>query len=196
MNLRGLAATLTITMVTISPVAAADLELHPVNGRHFEVTSLPTWEAEIGLRYFASSGKTKIDLFSADGSLMNSRLTYNNLLAHSGELFGRFDHITGVFIKGYIGGGVVTGGSLRDEDFPPAIDIFSSTNSTQHSGSLAYGTIDFGYAMLNSPTLRLGAFAGYHHYYERINAYGCTQTLYQPERRHRFASLLSRTRRS
>ncbi len=171
----GLAAAMAIAAVAISPAAAADLELHPVYGRHFEVTSLPTWQAEIGLRYFASSGRTKYDLFIPDGSSMISRLTYNNLLAHSGELFGRFDHITGVFIKGYVGGGVVTGGTLTDEDFPPFIVPFSSTNSTQRSGRLAYGTIDFGYAMLNSPTLRLGAFAGYHHYYERVNAYGCTQ---------------------
>ncbi len=171
----GLAAAIAITTVAISPAAAADLELHPVNGRQFEVTSLPTWEAEIGLRYFASSGTTKGELFDPSGSLMVSRLTYNDLLAHSGELFGRFDHITGLFIKGYVGGGVVTGGTLRDEDFTPVVPIYSSTNSTQHSGALAYGTIDFGYAMINSPTLRLGAFAGYHHYYERVNAYGCTQ---------------------
>jgi outer membrane protease len=177
----GLAATIAIIAVTtISPAAAADLELHPVYGRHFEVTSLPTWQAEIGLRYFASSGRTKYDLFIPDGSSMISRLTYNNLLAHSGELFGRFDHITGVFIKGYVGGGVVTGGTLTDEDFPPFIVPFSSTNSTQHSGNLAYGTIDFGYAMLNSPTLRLGAFVGYHHYYDQLNAYGCMQMATNP----------------
>jgi hypothetical protein len=181
MNLRGFAATIAIIAVTtISPVAAADLELNPVYGRHFEVTSLPTWETEIGARYFASSGRTKYDLFIPDGSAQISRLTYNNLLAHSGELFGRFDHITGFFIKGYVGGGVVTGGQLTDEDFPPFIVPFSSTNSTQHSGSLAYGTIDFGYAMLNSPTLRLGAFAGYHHYYDQLNAFGCVQMATNP----------------
>lgn len=178
---RGLAVAMAITAVAISPAAAADLELHPVYGRHFRVTSLPTWQAEIGARYWASTGTTKKELSSPGGDFLVSRLTYNNLLAHAGELFGRFDHITGVFIKGYIGGGVVTGGQLTDEDWnlptPPFAFNFSSTNSTQHSGGLAYGTIDFGYAMLNSPTLRLGAFGGYHHYYERVNAYGCTQTI-------------------
>ena len=48
-----------------------------------------------------------------------SRLTYTNLQAHSGEAFGRLEHLSGFFIKGFAGGGAITGGNLQDEDFPP-----------------------------------------------------------------------------
>ena len=46
-----------------------------------------------------------------------SRLTYSDLQAHSGEVFGRAEHLSGFFIKGFVGGGAITGGGLRDEDF-------------------------------------------------------------------------------
>ena len=48
-----------------------------------------------------------------------SRLTYTNLQAHSGEAFGRLEHLSGFFIKGFAGGGAITGGGMQDEDFPP-----------------------------------------------------------------------------
>jgi hypothetical protein len=139
----------------------------------------PSWEAELGGRYFASSGRFQFDLFGfppgTTNNILVSRLTYRNLLAHSGEVFGRVDHATGLFIKAYAGGGVISGGSVQDEDFPPAIVPYSSTNSAQRNGRLAYGAIDFGWAW-RTRTLKTSFFAGYLHYSERLNAFGCTQT--------------------
>jgi len=142
----------------------------------------PSWEAEFGARYFVSSGTTRLDLFGNPPGIttqLNSRLTYRNLMAHAGEVFGRVDHATGLFAKGYVGGGVIPGGTLQDEDFPPAILPYSSTDSAQRNGRLAYGTIDFGWAW-RTRTFRASFFAGYLHYSESVHAFGCTQTAANP----------------
>src|SRR6266851_162887 len=79
------------------------------------------WEGQFGARYFPSSGKTRINLYDAPpGNILVSRLTYSNLTAHSGEIFGKVEHLSGFFMKGYVGGGLVPGGKLQDEDFFPA----------------------------------------------------------------------------
>ena len=46
------------------------------------------------------------------------------------KLYARVDHSSGLFWKGYAGGGLLTQGNLQDEDFPPGITPYSSTNST------------------------------------------------------------------
>jgi hypothetical protein len=138
------------------------------------------WEFEFGARYFPSSGKTKINLYDAPpGNVLVSRLTYSNLTAHSGEVFGKVEHLSGLFFKGYVGGGAVSGGKLQDEDFPPLPGGYSSTDSQQRDGRLTYGTFDAGYEW-RSESLRLGFFAGYFYYSERLNAFGCTQTAANP----------------
>ena len=49
--------------------------------------------------------------------LFLSRLTYSNLQAHSGEVFGRAEHLSGFFIKGFAGGGAITGGESTRRRF-------------------------------------------------------------------------------
>ena len=51
--------------------------------------------------------------FPGGSPIFLSRLTYTNLQAHSGEAFGRLEHLSGFFIKGFAGGGAITGGNLR-----------------------------------------------------------------------------------
>ena len=141
---------------------------------------LPMWESEIGGRYWFTSGRTQIDLYGfAPSTDQVSRLTYDKLHAHVGEIFGRVEHVTGVFVKGFVGLGRVNSGSLRDEDFPPFIVPYSSTDSEQREGRVTYGTIDLGWNW-RSPGLKLGAFAGYLYYFEKLNVYGCTQTATNP----------------
>ena len=130
---------------------------------------------ELGGRYFFSTGRTKKNLFIPDGSAEISRLTYSGLDAHSGELFYRGDFSFGAFLKGYAGLGDVTGGRLKDEDFEPFIVPASATLSDQKGGHISYVSVDLGYDFLTRQSYRLGAFAGYHYYNERLNAFGCTQ---------------------
>src|SRR5581483_7583122 len=49
------------------------------------------------------------------------------------------------------------------------------TLSDQKGGSLGYLSADIGFNLWRDPKFRLGAFAGYHYFNERVNAYGCTQ---------------------
>jgi len=141
---------------------------------------LPMWESEFGGRYWFTSGKTQIDLYGiAPSSDQVSRLTYSKLHSHAGEVFGRVEHVTGVFVKGFVGVGTINSGKLKDEDFPPFIVPYSSTDSEQRGGRLAYGTADLGWNW-RYPGLKLGVFAGYHFYFERLNAHGCTQTATNP----------------
>ncbi len=146
----------------------------------FYVKPIPQWEAEVGGRYFFGSGQTRLQLFGpVPSSLLVSQLTYSNLNTNAGEIFGRVEHISGFFLKGYLGGSGLNAGSLKDEDFPPVVVPYSSTNSDQHGGQLRYGTVDFGWDW-RSQNWRLGFFAGYLYYAEHLNAYGCAQTASNP----------------
>jgi len=137
---------------------------------------------EIGLRYWYSTATTTKNLFGTDGATPVSRLTYGDLGTGSGEIFGRSDDFgaSNLFVKGFIGAGAIGSGSLKDEDFPPAISPYSATNSAQHDGTLFYASGDFGWNFYTAPTYKLGAFAGFFFEREVVNAYGCTQVAGNP----------------
>ncbi len=135
----------------------------------------PSLEIDVGVRYWYSTGKTQMQLFDASGAIPVSQLTWSDQTGHAGE--GYFNiRQNDYFLKGYIGAGILTGGKLQDEDFPPAISPYSSTNSGSKDGKLRYLSVDFGYYLLNTPGGKLGGFVGYHYDSETMNAYGCTQT--------------------
>jgi opacity protein-like surface antigen len=141
---------------------------------------LSDWQADVGLRLWASQGK-----IGAPNPLLNyfapptipkilaSRIVFSNLNSISGETYGRFDHASGFFVKGYVGAGGIDYGRQNDEDFP-AEYVYSNTLSTA-SGSIGYATIDGGYSFLRTPTANIGAFVGYNYYLEHVNSFGCTQ---------------------
>jgi outer membrane protease len=140
----------------------------------------PSLEIDVGVRYWYSTGKTQMRLYDSSGSIPLSRLTWNDQTGHSGE--GYFNiRQNDYFLKGYLGAGVLTGGKLQDEDFPPGIPTYSSTNSNSKNGDLRYLSVDFGYYLLNTPGGKLGGFVGYHYDSEEMNAYGCTQTAGNPD---------------
>ncbi len=149
---------------------------------HASAQTVEDWRLEFGTRYWYSTGTARKDLYGPYGAVRVSRLTYDDLDAHAGEGYFRMDYgDTGLFIKGYAGLGTIVGGALRDEDFEPVVSPYSSTDSDQDKGRLAYASIDLGYTVLETnptdgPSLRLGGFVGYHYYHQKLNAYGCQQT--------------------
>jgi hypothetical protein len=138
---------------------------------------------ELGARFWYSNGSFAKNLYDDPrfSNNINSRLTFSNMTGSSYELFGRIDHVSGFFFKGFVGLGSLGGGTLVDEDFPPAVVPYSSTTSDQRGGRLSYLTVDYGYDFLNQPNFRLGAFFGYNYMGERLNAYGCVQTAASPD---------------
>ncbi len=136
-----------------------------------------TWDFEGGLRYFFSAGTPREKLGDPDApGQLNSRLTYANAQAHAGESFARLEHNpTGLFAKGFLGSGGVTGGRLADEDFPPALRRYSKTLSPIKDGDIGYGVIDLGYDVLRRDGYKLGGFLGYQFASELYNGYGCRQ---------------------
>jgi outer membrane protease len=85
-----------------------------------------------------------------------------------------------VFVKGFIGGGKLTNGSLNDEDwlfpFGPGPNTIAYSNTLSDvTGTLAYGTVDAGYDLMRGPGYKLGSFVGYNYYTENKSAFGCTQ---------------------
>jgi hypothetical protein len=179
--LRQAAYAIAISLAATMSAAAADWPLEPVTYPLFSPRPVAQWESEIGGRYWYSVGRTQKDVFGlvGDSPIFLSRLTYTNLQAHSGEAFGRLEHLSGFFIKGFAGGGAITGGNLQDEDFPPVTFPYSSTNSDQRDGRLAYATVDLGWTWRSEGT-KLGFFAGYFYNFERVNAFGCTQAAANP----------------
>jgi Omptin family len=167
------------------PAAAPEPELttgsvrkpvSPVAARWGEFKQPPAFFGEFGLRYVYSSTRTAKNLYDIQGDAMLSRLTYGGISGNSGEGFGRIEHTSGFFLKGYVGAGALSGGKLQDEDFPPVTSPYSSTKSQHGEGYLAYGSVDLGFNVIRQPGLRIGAFAGYHYLSSTVNAYGCVQT--------------------
>ena len=132
------------------------------------------WEVEAGARAWFSSGAIGAPqpLLGTNGALV-SRITMDGQDAVSGETFARVDHAGGMFVKGFLGAGAINRGTMNDEDFPADVAYSNTLQST--SGRIAYGTIDLGYSFLRAPGAKVGVFAGYSHYYQHVNAYGCTQ---------------------
>ena len=81
-----------------------------------------SYVGEFGTRFWFGRAQTKKDLFDTTGSILVSRLDYYDMNIFTGEAFSRLDFNNGWFIKGYVGGGGLFGGKLKDEDFPPVVD--------------------------------------------------------------------------
>ncbi len=136
------------------------------------------WEFETGTRLWFSSGSVGAPQpllgFPPPPSNLDSRLVYSGLGAITGEVFGRVEHASGIFVKGFLGAGGIDRGGLFDEDFP-AGGAYSNTLSGNASGHIGYATVDLGYDFLRAPGAKVGAFVGYNYYTQEINTYGCNQ---------------------
>jgi opacity protein-like surface antigen len=146
---------------------------------HLKGAYVPDAEIEVGGRVWYSSGRFQKDLGAtvdqATSNVLISRLTYDSTAA-SGEVFGRVDTPSNVFIKGFVGGGKLLSGNMHDEDFA----IFNgsvpySNTAATTKGDLAYGTFDAGYSVFRGPSANVGGFVGFNYYRENKSAYGCTQ---------------------
>lgn len=138
--------------------------------------------SSFALRYWYGFGSTSKDLYGSTRDDLVSRLSYTGLQSHSLEIFTRVDHASGgLFWKGYAGSGLLTQGSLQDEDLPPLTTPYSSTNSTLQNQSLGYISVDFGGALLRGPDFRIDGFVGYHYLHQRLKGFGCHQTAGNPD---------------
>jgi hypothetical protein len=158
----------------VRTAAAADADVG-----YYQKRSNLEWQLEVGGRYWYSRGMTQKDLYTT-GSAPISRLTYDGLSNHSGEFFWRLAHSGGWYFKGFVGGGALSKGTLQDEDFPPFVNPYSDTLSVQTGGNLFYGSFDVGFNFVRGGDFRVGAFIGYHHFKESVDAYGCTQRAPNP----------------
>ncbi len=138
------------------------------------VSAASDWEFDAGSRTWWSFGSDAAPqpLYNHP-QILASRITFGDLDALSGEVYGRVDHASGAFVKGLMGAGRIYHGQMNDEDFPGAVS-YSNTLSSG-SGSIGYATVDAGYSFLRAPGARLGAFIGYAYYTQHIDTYGCTQ---------------------
>ncbi len=134
-----------VSIVAISlPVEAADLESKS-QAAPAPIFSGSPLQVEFGTRYWLSNGGYVKNLYDTEiPNQLNSRLSYSNATGQSAEVFWRVDHETGVFAKGFLGGGSLTSGKMNDEDFAPAISPYSNTIQVQSGGSLKYLTVDLG----------------------------------------------------
>lgn len=143
------------------------------------------WQLETGLRYFYSSGRFQKDMPVPDGvsSSIVSRLVYDDLGAHAGELFARLDTSSHLFVKALAGVGRITSGHMNDEDwgFPtdfignPTPIAYSNTFSDLDKTNLHYATIDLGYDLLYGSDYKVGLFVGYNRIKEQYIANDITQ---------------------
>jgi opacity protein-like surface antigen len=139
------------------------------------------WELEAGARAMYSWGRDQWDLghdVTLPSNLLVSRLTWNNLLTSSAELYGRVDTPLNVFVSGFIGTGQTASGDQNDEDFhlvnPPPARPYNNTYST-NDGHIGYAVADLGYDVVRRPDYKFGPFVGYTYFNEGIFKYGCQQ---------------------
>ncbi len=164
------------SLLAICAVLLAGLAGQPARADSFGPDWLKgVYDGEIGLRYWLSTGQTGKRLYNFGGSAMVSRLTYRGLIGQSGELFGQINE-RNYFLKGVAGMGGLMRGTLQDEDFPPYIKPYSSTDSSLGNGELSYATLDGGGYFYEQPNARAGVFFGYNYFHEGVNGFGCNQT--------------------
>ena len=108
------------------------------------------WEFDVGTRTWWSGGVMgATNPLLSDTQHLKSRLIWADLDALSGETYGRVDHVSGWFVKGFLGAGGIYNGKLNDEDFPESPGSAYSNTYSSSTGSLGYATIDLGYSLLN-----------------------------------------------
>ena len=133
---------------------------------------------EFGTRIGYSTGRFQKKLYSAyTPGQLNSVLTWDDQAGLAAEVFARFDHSSGLFLKGTFGGVSIAPNNMRDEDTAAAMDPYPYSNtvsSTKNSRDM-YGMVDVGYTLLRDGRWNLGGFIGYGHYEQHLNAYGCEQ---------------------
>ncbi len=169
-----MAAGFMLGLSSVVPAVAADWS--------YKAPEAPkVYSTEVGARIWYGQGKTGKNLYDDTGALLLSRLTYSGFSIFSGEGFARFDHNSGWFLKGYVGGGALWDGRLKDEDFPPITTPYSATLSPIKNSSVLYGSADLGFKVVRGPDFYLGAFAGYHLMRQAISAYGCAQIASNPD---------------
>ena len=141
------------------------------------------WEVDTGVRYWYSTGKSTT---TTGVDSLTSRLTYDNMPGHSGEIFARLDTPPNVFVKGFIGGGGITSGKMNDEDWglitefapgstPPREPTSFEVTQSGVSGSLKYVTADVGFNALRNRDYKVGPFVGYSYFQQTMNSFGCVQ---------------------
>lgn len=139
-------------------------------------TPVQPFAFEGSLRYWYSAGFTRFGFANGDPLFGNptSTLDWRDSRGNAGELFGRIDHRpTGLFVKGVIGGGALGGGTFIDRDYLSDQIKFSDTSSDIKGDNMFYGTIDLGWALhVPAAGARVGFFAGYHVWHEKMTAYG------------------------
>ncbi|MDI9819310.1 MULTISPECIES: omptin family outer membrane protease [unclassified Legionella] len=149
------------------------------------VPQSPLWDSVVGLRYWYSTGNSSWnhDPSGVEPFLGNpgSVLSYDDMDAHSGEIFFQLTHKTGLFAKGFLATGSIKNGNLNDKDYLSGQVRFSDTTSSLRNGDLDYLSIDFGGNFYENNSLdqrnsvylkRVGGFAGYFYWQEDVHAYG------------------------
>lgn len=134
------------------------------------------WQFDFGSRYLLSHNSYTNTLYGDIALPPLSRLSYENETGNAAEVFWQLTHQSGLFIKGYVGGGSIANGQMYDEDFPPLTTPYSETYQRQKNGMFDYLSSDFGYTLFYNRTWQLGVFLGYHYWTEQLNTFGCIQT--------------------
>ncbi len=146
---------------------------------HAQDPLAPAKRGELGVRWWVSSGETKIshNAQNLDPTAGNptSVLLYHDLDAHVLELFGRQNFRNGFFLKGALGVGRINSGAFEDEDFDFGQVKFSDTTSSVPQGRISYGIVDIGrHWVLRQGAASIGLFAGFAQWSEGYDAFGAT----------------------
>ena len=82
---------LTLSVSAINPVGASEWT--------YKIFDPPAaYQGQFDLRFWFGQGNTSKNLYDTTGSLLVSRLTYNNFSIYSGEAVSRFDFNNGWFV--------------------------------------------------------------------------------------------------
>ena len=134
----------------------------------------PPVQLSAGVRYWYSWSDTNYAFTNRNPRFGNPTSTLDwTSTAHSGEVFARLDHEpSGVFLRGSLGIGGISDGSLTDRDFLSGQIEFSDTDSVAEGDSFRFGMADVGIAFTPDPRIKVGPFVGYHYWNDKPDATG------------------------
>ena len=136
---------------------------------------------EFTLFTWLTEGKTRWNFSNRSPLFGNptSELNYKDVGTTVVELGGKAIFPNRFFVHGQFGYGTVGGGRLTDDDYLAGQQLFSRTDSNLDGSHVWYLNADIGYQLILFPQNRgyLGAFIGYQHRDEKLEATGVTQVV-------------------
>lgn len=169
---------------------ACGVVAHPADGAAEQILKTSDLRVDVTLTNWLTEGKTRWSFYNQSPRFGNptSELDYKDVGTTVTELGGKVSFAKHFFVRGQYGYGAVGGGRLVDDDYVSAAGatFYGTTQSGAHRFSRTFSDVDGSHLWYLNADLGaqsevwqgralLGAFLGYQHREEKLQAFGVGQ---------------------